>query len=273
MDATRWARLKYRFFASRIDDESTRMRTDNYIHDVDATLRYRSTVAVLGYGWEALDDDHAITTSQTLRGSLSMSSPGRRVSGRVAYATRNTDDEEATTLLKDTEYNRFDARVDGRAGGGVSLGGRVANRTRRMPDIDSEAEGWTATAYGQWRYEHFGDSGVIASDLGVDYTFADDDYDNTVGNEHVVTHAVSGRLSVDIHDHVDLSSAVTFLEVDEDLDIQKSIVSFGAEYRFGNGFSADAQYNIYNYDDYLVAGRYYTANVVWLNAGYAFSTE
>ena len=273
VDAARWARLKYRFFASRIDDEATRMRTDNYIHDVDATLRYRIAVVSLGYGWEALDDDHAVTTSQTLRGAVSLASPDRRVSGRVAYATRDTDDEEATTLLKDTEYDRFDARIDGRAGGGVSLGGRVANRTRRMPDIGSQAEGWMATAYGQWRYEHFGESGVIASDLGVDYTWADDEYDNTIGNEQVVTHAVTGRIAIDIYDHIDLSSAVTFVDANEDLDIHKSIVSFGAEYSFGNGFSADAQYNIYNYDDYIVAGRYYTANVVWLNAGYTFSTE
>jgi hypothetical protein len=32
------------------------------------------------------------------------------------------------------------------------------------------------------------------------------------------------------------------------------------------------QYNVYNYDDYLLTSRLYTANVVWFNVGYEFST-
>jgi hypothetical protein len=273
VDATRWARLKYRFYASQIDDEATRMRTDNYMHDADATFRWRMAILSAGYGWEALDDDHAVTTSQTVRGALSLRTNDNRVSGRVAYATRNTDDEEATTLLKDTEYDRFDARVEGKPGGGVSLGGRVANRTRKMPDIGSKAEGWTATAYGQWRYEHFSDTSVIAGDLGVDYTFADDKYDNTTGAEHVLTHALTTRISINYHERFDVWNTVTFLDTGEDLDIRKSVVSVGAGYQIGNGFSADASYGAYNYDDYLVFDRYYTANIVWLNLGYSFSTE
>jgi hypothetical protein len=33
------------------------------------------------------------------------------------------------------------------------------------------------------------------------------------------------------------------------------------------------KYNVYNYDDYLILGRYYTANVIWFNVGYAFSAD
>jgi hypothetical protein len=272
-DATRWARLKYRFYASSIDDEATRMRTDNFIHDADVNVRWRRALASAGYGWEALDDDHAVTTSQTWRGALSLSAPDNKVSGRVAYSARNTDDEEATTLIKDQELARLDVRLDARPKPTFSLGGRVANRDRRMPDISSEANGWIATAYSTWRYEHFGDKGVIAGDIGADYTYADDDFDTTTGHEQVISHAATARLNITFHDHIDTQASVTYFKAGEDLDIRKSILSFGLGYHFKNGFSADARYNAYNYDDYLVITRYYTANVVWLNVGYAFSTE
>lgn len=273
LDATRWARLKYRFYASSIDDEATRMRTDNYIHDADVSVRWRRAIASGGYGWEALDDDHAVTTSQTWRGALSASAPENKVSGRVAYATRNTDDEEATTLIKDREYARLDVRLDARPVPTFSMGGRVANRDRKMPDLSTEADGWTATAYGTWRHEHFGDKGVIAGDIGGEYTYADDDYTTTVGHEEVVSHAATARVNVTYHDRIDGTASVTYFSATEDLDLRKSIFSVGLGYKFANGFSADARYNAYNYDDYLVIARYYTANVVWLNVGYAFSTE
>lgn len=273
LDATRWSRLKYRFYASSIDDEATRMRTDNYIHDMDVNVRWRRALASAGYGWEALDDDHAVTTSRTWRGAISVSAPENKVSGRVAYSARNTDDEEATTLIKDREFARLDVRLDARPRPTFSMGGRLANRDRRMPDIATEASGWTATAYGTWRYEHFGDTGVIAGDLGADYTYADDDYHTTVGHEQVVSHAATARVNVTYHDRIDGTASITYFSASEDLDIRKSIVSVGLGYKFANGFSTDARYNAYNYDDYLVVARYYTANVVWLDVGYAFSTE
>jgi hypothetical protein len=273
LDATRMLRLKYRFYGSSIDDEATRMRTDNFIHDVDVSARWHRALASAGYGWEALDDDHAVTTSQTWRGALSLSTAENKVSGRVAYSARNTDDEESTTLIKDTELARLDVRLDARPKPTVSIGGRVANRDRRMPDIASEANGWTGTAYATWRYEHFGDKGVVAGDVGADYTYADDDYDLTTGHEQVTSNAATARVNVTYHDRIDARASVTYFEAGHDLDIHKSILSFGAGYKFAKGFSADAQYNAYNYDDYLVIARYYTANVVWLNVGYAFSTQ
>jgi len=77
----------------------------------------------------------------------------------------------------------------------------------------------------------------------------------------------------DVFDKVKAGAGVTFMSISEDLDIDKSILSFDLGYALPRGFSVDAKYNVYNYDDYLVDGRYYTANVVWVNVGYEFSTE
>jgi hypothetical protein len=266
-------RGKYRFHGSRVDDEATANRTDRYIHDADIEARYRAAMVSAGYGWEAWDDDRSVTTYDNLRASAGIGNSGDAVSARVNWARRNKEDEEDLTLLRDTEYARWDGRIDGRLPASVILGGRVAERTRSMPDVGAEAEGFTASAYGGYDYEHFGDAGVIAARLRVDYIFADDDFDNREGAYHVVSHTVIARVEGNYHEHITGAVAVTHLRLGEDLDVDKSLLSFELGYKFAKGFSTDAKYNIYNYDDYLVAERFYTANVVWINVGYEFSTD
>ncbi|HET6347667.1 MAG TPA: hypothetical protein VFH88_01155 [Candidatus Krumholzibacteria bacterium] len=273
VDATRWARLRYQFYSSRIDDEATKLRTDNIMHDVDATVRCRYASLTGGYGWEALDDDRSITTANTWRGNVVLHDPKRLVTVRAAYSMRDKDDNESLTLLKDTSYERQEASLEARPMKDLTVGGRVADRTRKMPDIGSRAEGLVATGYATWQGAPTGDEKLITSDVGVDYSFTDDDYTNIWGEEHVVTHAVTGHVGVVLDQNIDLKAAVTFLKMKEDLDIEKSILSFAAGYRFDRGFLADVQYNVYNFDDYLVASRYYTANVVWVNVGYEFSKQ
>jgi len=266
-------RLKYRFHASQVEDDATINQTDRWIHDVDAEYRWRVATVTGGYGWEAWDDDRSITTYNNLRASLSLRHPDQKVSGRIAYSTRNKDDEEDKTLLRDTEYARAEASIDARPVSGVTVGGRVADRTRSMPDLDAEATGLAVSAYGSYRYERFGDTGVIAATLGADYRYADDDYDNAAGAYHVTSQFVTGRVELDIYGRVLAKTSVHYVTLDEDLDIDKTILSFELAYTFMRAYDARVKYNVYNYDDYLVAGRYYTANVVWIDFGYALSTQ
>lgn len=271
LEATRWARLRYQFYSSRINDESTKLRTDDIMHDVDATVSCRYAAVTGGYGWEALDDDRSITTSNTFRGNVTLHDPKRIVTARASYAARDKDDNENLTLLKNTEYDRFDASLEGRPVKDLALGARFANRDRKMPDIGSEADGTVVTAYGSWTGAPTGDKKLVTSDLGAEYSYSDDDYHDIWGRQHILTHALTGRVGLVVNQNIDLKAAVTYLKMKEDLDIEKSILSFAAGYRFDNGLLADVQYNVYNFDDYLVASRFYTANVVWVNVGYAFS--
>jgi hypothetical protein len=270
--ATNWLGLRYRFNGSQVDDEATLLRTDNYLQDVDATLRYRIAILVLGYGWEALDDDRAVTTTDKFRGALSLRDPGNRVSGRVAYDARNRDDKEAVTLIRNTESERWDIRVDGRPMTDLTLGARYSDRTRELTDLGTKADGVAVTAYGTWRQTP-GEFFVAVTDVGVDYTYADDEYDNLFGTQHIASHVVTGRVGVTVFENLDLTGSFTYLKAQKDLDLDKSIISVGAGYRFPRGFLADVKYNVYNYDDYLLLDRYYTANVVWFNVGYEFSTD
>ena len=266
-------RLKYRFYAAQVDDKAEDNQTDRWIHDVDAEFQWKAALASAGYGWEAWDDDRSVTTYDNIRAALSLHHPNQKISGRLAYSTRNKEDEEDQTLLRDTEYARAEVRLDARPMAGVTLGGRAAERTRKLPDLDAEAEGLAISAYGTYRYEHFGETGVIAATLGADYRYGDDDYDNAVGEYHVTSQFVTGRIDLDVYEKIRAAAAVHFIDLGDDIDIEKSILSFELGYTFFSKFDAKAKYNVYNYDDFLIAGRYYTANVVWIDVGYGFSTE
>lgn len=270
--AMEWMRLRYRFYGSQVEDEATTIQTNNYYHDIDGTFSYNVAALVLGYGWEALDDDRAITTTNKFRGALSLRDSKNRVSGRVAYDGRTKDDAENTTLLRDSESQRWDVRVDANPMSPLTLGVRLSDREREYPDIGVKSWGSAGTAYAAWSepatYEM-----VTVSEVGVEYTYADDEYDNLWGSQHVVSNAVTGRVGLTLWDDLDLMGSFTYLEMDKDLDLDKSIVSVGAAYRFRDRFLADVKYNVYNYDDYLLIDRFYTANVVWFNVGYEFSTE
>jgi len=267
-----WMRLRYRAYGSEVEDEATTLQTNNYQHDVDGTFSYRIAALTLGYGWEALDDDRAVTSTNKFRGALSLRDPGNNVRGRVVYDGSKKDDEENTTLLRDSETQRLDVRVDANPINRITVGARYSDREREYPDLEVETEGIAVTGYAAWREPATGDL-VSVTEVGVEYTYADDDYDNRYGSEHIVSQAVTGRVGLTVHEDLDLMGSFTYLSLEEDFDLEKSIISVGAGYRLPRGFLADVKYNVYNYDDYLLNDRFYTANVIWFNVGYEFSVE
>ena len=38
-------------------------------------------------------------------------------------------------------------------------------------------------------------------------------------------------------------------------------------------YHVEVKYNVYNYDDYILLDRYYTANVVWVNVAWDLHFE
>jgi len=272
--ALKWMRWRYRFYGSQVEDEATTIQTNNFHHDLDGTFSYSVAVLMLGYGWEALDGDLAMTTTNKFRGALSLRDPNNRISGRVTFDGRDGEDEENTTLLRDSESQRWDVRVDAHPISALALGVRGSDRERKYPDIGVKSCGTAGTAYAAWREPiKVATLPVSITEVGVEYTYADDEYHNLWGRQHVVSNAVTGRAAVTVFHSLDLSGSFTYLELDKDLDLEKSMVSVGAAYRFPHGLLADVKYNVYNYDDYLLLDRYYTANVVWFNVGYEFSKK
>lgn len=266
--------FKYRFYGSRVDDEVTAMFTDNFIHDFDLVYRDRWGSAAAGYGWEALDDDRSVTTYNNLRGSLYLRAPGNTVTGSVSFASRDKEDKEKKTLLEDTETSRVRAKLDYKPNSDFGVGGSYAQRTRDLNDLSAKIEGQTAGVYARYYYEYFGDIGVIETNISLNYQYAADDYDNRgVSTYRTRSHFITAKVDGEWEEKLDAGIGVTYMDIGQDLDIEKSVLSFWAGYEFLDRWEVKAKYNVYNYDDFILTNRFYTANIVWFDVGYNFDIE
>jgi len=195
----------------------------------------------------------------------------KTLKARVAYSTRDKDDIENQTLLQDIESSRMTASLELKApddlmSGMLSVGARYADRTREHQDIGVEVNGRRTTVFG--RYDYSGWGGLV-----VDYSISDDEYDDRVARFDAESNVVTGRVECVRIPDVFLSAGGTLVEVRGDLDIDKSILNFEGRYTFLEDYFLEVKYNVYNYDDYVLLDRYYTANVVWINAGYHFKVN
>jgi hypothetical protein len=280
LDLVRGLQFKYRFYASRVDDEAridaegTSNNTDNFIHDLDLVYRDKWGSVSGGYGWEALDDDYAVTTYNNFRGALYLRTPDNKVSGNVRYASRDKEDKEKQTLLMDTELTRIGAKVDVRPMDDLVVGASFKSRERELNDISARAEGQIIGVYGRWKYDYDSSLGDLETKIWANYNYADDEYTNRTGEGYnAESNFVTGKIGVEWERKLDLGAGVTYMEIKKDLDIEKSTLFFWAGYTFVERWEVRAKYNVYNYDDFILTDRFYTANIVWFDVGYNFEVN
>ena len=87
---------------------------------------------------------------------------------------------------------------------------------------------------------------------------------------------MTARVDVDyLRDYQDLTlgGGVTYMDISRDLDIEKTIVFVEGRVKLTEGYYLEAKYNAYNYDDYILLDRYYTANVLRIDIGYDFNLK
>jgi hypothetical protein len=251
--------LRYRFDANRIDNESTQMKTDRFQNDVDATYFYKYGRLNAGYGYEINDDDRRLTSYHSWRAGMDFRHG--KVLAKVFYAGRVKKDEEELTLLKDVEASRIRGDLELRPLKELVVGGRYARRDREFPDIGVEMDGDVVSGFG--RYERAGWGSV-----GAEYSYSLDEYRDLVGNFDSDSHIVTGRAEITRVKNLRLGGGVAYLDIGKDLNIEKSSIFAEGAYAFLRDYEIEVQYNVYNYDDYILIDRYYTANVVRFNLVY-----
>jgi hypothetical protein len=257
--------VRYRLNLDRIENTSTDLQTDNVRNDVDATWYYGKGQITTGAGYVTRDDDVTLTDGTVWRAAATFNE-GRALQAKVSYATSQKNDDEALTLLRDVENEQVRASVQSRATDLLTVGVSYTERDRRYPVLGVQANG---QRYGAWgRYEQ---PGIGAA--SVDFSYSDDDYTDTAGSFRADNATVAARVDFTAIRDLRLTGGVTYLDLGQDLDIEKSILMFEGEYTFAKDYFVEVKYNVYNYDDYILLDRYYTANVVWLNVGYNLSID
>jgi hypothetical protein len=159
------------------------------------------------------------------------------------------------TLLRDLEAYQVRTRLEVRPVERLVLGGGYAEREREFTDIDVEARGRVSSAF-------FRITAPRWTAVSGDYSYSTDRYADRAGRFATRSHIVTGRVELNRIEDVRLAAGVTYLQIGRDLDIEKSMVSVEAAYTLLRDYHVEAQYNVYNYDDYVLVNRYYTANLV-----------
>ena len=124
-----------------------------------------------------------------------------------------------------------------------------------------KVDGDVASGYGRYAVGSWGS-------VGADYSYSNDDYRDLAGRFATVSDIVTGRADFTRVKNLRLAGGVTYLDIGKDLDIEKSSVFVEGSYRVWHDYRVEVQYNVYNYDDYILLDRYYTANVVRFNLVY-----
>lgn len=253
----------YTFKAQRIDNELNDLKTDRFQNQVDATVYHAYGSVSGGYAYETNDDDRSLTSYNSWQAAASLRYK-KRVAAKVRYSGRVKTDLEELTLLKDIESSRFRADLEVTPLEDLSIGGGYNVRDRDYPDLDVSSNGKSARAYVRYAITKWG--GVSG-----DYTHSEDEYVDLVSGFDATTDIVSARVDFERIPGLRLSSALTYYDASEDLDIEKSIVSFEGRYDVLDDWGLEVAYNAYNYDDFVLLDRYYTANVFRFNVVYDLS--
>ena len=252
--------FKYNFFARTIDDGGTGFDTDNFRNNFDLTYFSQYGRVYGGYSYEVNDNNLLLTQYNTFVVGLS-GNYEKKLRGQIEYGSRSKDDQDQRTLLQDIESDRLKATLRYQVIDDLHLGGKISYRQRDFTTIGVKAEGVFYNVYGSYEYPDWG------SLLG-DYTYSDDDYVDLAAGFKVASHITTGRLQLDRIKDLRIITGITFLSIGKDLDIEKSVFFIEGKYIFVDDYFVEVKYNAYNYDDFVVLNRYYSANVVWLNVGY-----
>ncbi len=252
--------LRYAFEGNRVDDRATRLKTDRFRNDVDATWYHAYGQVRAGYGYETNDDDRTLTSASTWRVGTDVRLR-RIVDARVDWASRVKKDQEELTLLKDVDASQIRAKLELHPGNTGALGVGFTRRERDFTSIQVDLKGDVLNAFG--RYGRPGWGAVSA-----DYTHSADDCRDLTGGFHLRSHVVTGRVEVERIPNLRLASGVTYLNLRRDLDIEKTLVFVEGSYTLFDDYHLEARYNVYNYDDYVLIDRYYTANVLRIDVAY-----
>jgi hypothetical protein len=239
------------------------MPTDDIRNDFQADFYYKYGRVFGGYGYEINDDDRYLTNYNTyaVGGTFDYR---KRVYAKVSYANRAKTDKEQLTLLKDIESDRIRAHLKLTITDDLTVGGRYIDGERKFPDINVTAKGTRTNAY--LKYEL-----PVWFSIWGDYVYKVEDHTNLVGTFNTNSHILTSKLTFDRIRDLYLGFGASYFRIKEDLDIEKSILFFEAQYTLADVYHLEVEYNVFNYDDYNMTEAYYTGNVVWFNVAYDFN--
>ncbi len=250
--------VNYNFIFDRAGSDSDFVATDNLAHTFYVSyIRQEKFGGTVGYQTDVRDDfeDKVTGDSYYLSGWYK---PDNHYEFRVEYGTRAETMDNGSRLLGNEDRTRFKASAVYRDSRYGSIAARFESRTRENLSLGSESDFNRISLNGSF----------VVSSLGTisgGYAYAKGDYQNSDYRFEFTDHTLHGDLSLNEFYRITSGAGVIYYRSKRDLDVEQVTVRLSFDYHFVESYHFKVDYNIHNFDDYLTADGYYTANIVELN--------
>lgn len=247
--------LRYNFIFDRTSSDSDFVATDNITNTVYLGHVWpRLAQLTVGYQNGINDDfeDEVKTNSFFLTGWVH---PIDKLDLRGQLGITDEDITDGTRLVGPESRSRYKISGKYNAGEYGSLAMKFENKIRKNKDIDTKVD------YIYYAADYSVDVKKYGT-LSAGYMFARGNFDNREDDFRFRDHTLYGDISTREYKKATAGFRLTYYRSQRDLDIESYILGFRGAYEVYDGYKLQVQYNVENFDDFLVRDKYYTANIV-----------
>ena len=249
--------LRYNFYFDRSGSDSDYVETDHLANAVFVGYdKPKVGGASIGYQNEINDDFEDEVKSNTLifNGWLQ---PTADLKLRAQYGNRAEDVKDGARFVGDEDRSRyaFEARYRVPSRGNIAV--KYENRHRENDQLGTEVD-----------FDRFLTDLYVSDDrygsLSAGYAYSTGDYTNVEEEDNFSfkDHLLYGEVTTRQWRNLTGGFGATYYRSKRDLDVESFSLRFSGDYRFSGVYRLEVEYNVHNFDDFLTADRYYTANIV-----------
>jgi hypothetical protein len=252
--------LNYRLLYARSKHEAMLRETDNYIHTLSLSKNWlRRGGFRIGYEMRIADDLLDRTESNGfLTGGWY--APMERLQARGEYRQRTREVKNGTTLVGDEDFSKYLVSLKYTCPKWGNLSARYTGRVKTNDDINSSVDYQVIASELNLLSKRYGR-------LNVAYSYYTGEYENR--SDSVSYEFADHVLGVNVYpitfDKFTVVLGGTYYRSGRDRDLKKLHFRAGAQYEFVPGHLLEARYRAFDYEDLLVAGYDYKANIVDIN--------
>lgn len=251
--------VEYRFLASRADHTENPVEIDNFVNTASLSRIWPKYGGLrVGYEYRVSDDIYNRTRSN----GFLLSGWYRyldRLTVRARLALREKQVTRGATLVGDEDINRHQITASYRITDWGDVAVAWQGKSKMNDDIDTRAD-YNVFSVG---------TGLMRSEYGrlsLSYSYYVGNYENrglSNPEEYEFSdHVLTGSVFPIEYRSVQVWAGATYYRTRRDSDIEKIGGHLGARYTLRQGYQLEAQYQVFNYDNFVAIDQYYTGNIV-----------
>lgn len=258
IDLTKSLAINYNFAFDRTSSDSDLVATDNISHTGYITYKWNDQIGITGGYQYDIRDDYANSITGNSYYLSEWFRPSTQLEFRGEFGNRSEKVDDGARLVGDEDRNRFKltARYTNPSYGSLAV--RVENKKRDNDQIGSKIDFQRQAADGTLKLTDI-------ADLSAGYSLSRGDYENREQKFKFTDHQLYADINSREYHNLTAGFGILYYRSKRDLDIECFTLHFTGSFRFMKNNRIEVDYNVHNFDDFLVSDRYYTANIVEIN--------